>query len=602
MQTQIDHVDASKSIIKDKIREMIKRGDLDQAKEALMIYEQKIQHDPDITLLIADILEREGNHATLAEVLHEGLLKYPGNFKLLYRLGKIFENQKEYYSAWDTYLEAMPKVSGSQQRKMLRQALGRCRANLKSGQNMFSNGFSIVLKGDRDPVVLNYRLDKLKKRRALLQAILEQTDSNCCSALELECAAGMVSRILGYCGLKTLGLTENPHDLYKARSIEFPKQARQGELVEWQVFEKFILNKQSAQNLNGYDLVLLLPEFFSWYKERGLEEVRAIVKILAEKANRQFFIYLPFPDDEDSNDDDERLRAVMKDELVSLFNEMQGRLTEKNLEQAGTLLEIAKAGLEEVTRGALIPGSKTVLKGKSKIVKMNIEDLIGISAFTYGKDGWHYYSAVIRELEENPNLLYEESSLKRFYDRFQPKNRLEQWLDDCGEELYPLSRGWPNLPWYDMDKQQRLIPKTYSNPRRKERGGNQHWGPNSDRFGREELARIKAAYEMMKTGYLPKVYPDGFIKGYLLKRGEKVRLLVTEGQHRIAALDCLGYREINCLLDPNAQTATAIVDISEVSSWPLVKSGLYSREVAEKVFNAYMDADGNNKAKRLGLI
>ncbi len=100
-------------------------------------------------------------------------------------------------------------------------------------------------------------------------------------------------------------------------------------------------------------------------------------------------------------------------------------------------------------------------------------------------------------------------------------------------------------------------------------------------------------------GYLPEIFPDGYIQGYLLKDGEDYRFIVTEGQHRMAAIGLLGEKTIKVRFDLNW---LPIIDRAKLKKWPQVISGLYSDTVAEKVFRYYFEENGRRKAEQLGLL
>ena len=67
----------------------------------------------------------------------------------------------------------------------------------------------------------------------------------------------------------------------------------------------------------------------------------------------------------------------------------------------------------------------------------------------------------------------------------------------------------------------------------------------------------------------------------------------------MAATGLLGYEVIKARFN---QEFLPVVDIAELESWPQVKSGLYEKKVAEKVFYYYFEENGPKKAKALGLL
>ena len=90
-----------------------------------------------------------------------------------------------------------------------------------------------------------------------------------------------------------------------------------------------------------------------------------------------------------------------------------------------------------------------------------------------------------------------------------------------------------------------------------------------------------------KYGYLPQKF-DGYPSGYFLvddtNSSLTQRFLITSGYHRVAVLSHLGY--LDFLVRLNARVPRQI-RISEIDEWPGVTSGIFSKELASKIFYSY---------------
>ena len=244
----------------------------------------------------------------------------------------------------------------------------------------------------------------------------------------------------------------------------------------------------------------------------------------------------------------------------------------------------------------LIPKGMKGLYSDATIVEVKLEKCRDWQGYSYTEDGWHYFSALIKEYLENPALTYEESILRKYYKKFQPKSWQECFCFDEEEQLQPISRGWPPLPWEAAIKNnigKSVIIENSIND-------NQHYGPNSDVFGRKEFERTINIYKKLeKEGYQPESNRDGYIRGYYLKKKNDYRFKVTAGQHRIAALGILSYENIKVRIQKNTER---VVDIKNIKNWPNVCNGEYDVKLAIQIFEYYFNKNGREKAKKIGLL
>lgn len=112
------------------------------------------------------------------------------------------------------------------------------------------------------------------------------------------------------------------------------------------------------------------------------------------------------------------------------------------------------------------------------------------------------------------------------------------------------------------------------------RHGWKAWGPVTDVALQAEFLRLLRAYRsILRQGYLRHSAHDGDIGGRILRSGSETRILLEAGQHRAAVLAALGWTGI-----PLRMTSS-IVDRADVSSWPNVRRGFFTRQQALAVFD-----------------
>ncbi len=247
----------------------------------------------------------------------------------------------------------------------------------------------------------------------------------------------------------------------------------------------------------------------------------------------------------------------------------------------------AEESLEKETTP--LPEGLQVLQSASAIFRVDMEKCRDNNGFLYTEPG-HYFVKTLRQYEANENLRYEDSYLKEYYQGFQPQNRRDNYLLDEEGDVFPLDHGWLYDPWR----------KPANPPLRKQRfetrkGGNHNLGPNTEDFGRAELKRLVHAYNILKKqGYHPDFFVDGYITGYLLIRKNDYRFVTSEGQHRIAALAALGYKNIVCRFDLKHWTNETVF-YNQAHKWPQVKAGIFNPRVAKLCFEHFFRQDNNQR-------
>jgi hypothetical protein len=58
-----------------------------------------------------------------------------------------------------------------------------------------------------------------------------------------------------------------------------------------------------------------------------------------------------------------------------------------------------------------------------KIRNVPVASLTNLGAFSFSQDGWHPYTAVLKQIDGDPELRSQDSILREFYNRFVPESR-----------------------------------------------------------------------------------------------------------------------------------------------------------------------------------
>lgn len=540
-----------------------------------------------------DNLIKVGELKEAEKLLEAALKQRPQEFSLLFKLGRLDEIRAHYLSAADLFCRAKRQAKIAADKKEARAAFERVRQKVASHVAFTPDTFTLKLTGNSAPLQLQYKLKQQLERLNLFETLLASIDPRSKSVLELECDAGLVARNLAAHGLKAEGTAEEMADIVLSLGFEYAEMLRKPASLAPE-YSTFTVSEKAAQTLEKYDLILLLPGRFSWYEKRGVEVAARLIEMLAEKCKRQMFFFIPAAEEDTGAEEAKAFELALLEKLQHLsLPAPPVRITKAG---GGSLFCLNQRQAEAGNLQKLLPIGLALNGSRSQILRVELDKCRSLNGFGFGAQGWNHFSAALEELLEKPELGYSESILKNFYERFQPKNRQEQLFGGPGEALSPLDRGWTLLPWVDTkNRRQNPLESPLLND-----SGNPHYGPNSDEFGEFVLKRLLASYTLLKEfGYRPEVFPDGYIQGYLLKWGKDYRFYVNEGQHRIATLSLLGYREIKVKLNPDFMP---VVDLKNISKWPQVRRGLYSKEVATRVFCHYFLEDGRATARRLTLL
>ena len=172
------------------------------------------------------------------------------------------------------------------------------------------------------------------------------------------------------------------------------------------------------------------------------------------------------------------------------------------------------------------------------------------------------------EIYKNPRIVFNESYLFQFYEKFQPENYGELYQLSERNYLYNLSSYIDFKPWIN----------DFPNYQSKSKG---IFGPIDKNEIEHRFTRLKNLFfNINKFGYLPT--DEDIIKGYLILIEDDYKFLITSGHHRIAVLKAINsfqedkYNKVLVSFE-GKRSKIKIVDIKNIKKWPALTS-LYCSE------------------------
>lgn len=245
----------------------------------------------------------------------------------------------------------------------------------------------------------------------------------------------------------------------------------------------------------------------------------------------------------------------------------------------------------------------TIRKAKSKLCTIEVAKAISsrdLQSFDT-KNGYHRFVKTVSYLDNliksgGGELNYKSTPLFEYYQQIQPKNFGHLWQlagfhTDIGPVAQmPLDRYVSWMPWANPTEsneeilqglsQQALIPEWDSHA----------FGPLTEQNQVRELQRLyQLLQQISQEGYAPELFPDGYIRGNLLRYKGQTRFLVSAGQHRLAVLAALGFQQIVIKF----QSDNRLIDGDDISSFPLVQRGLISHQQAVHLLDGLFNSESS---------
>jgi len=234
---------------------------------------------------------------------------------------------------------------------------------------------------------------------------------------------------------------------------------------------------------------------------------------------------------------------------------------------------------------------------------VDIDKCVDPYGFSYGS-GWHFFTSIVFHIDS-----ISEKEISRDFASFIRKKHHENAYDGFGIEF----KGSDGLKKYSPASLAFLTPWSVTNLTqleariasivREEKLQNDSSPDNKNPLNDpEHLAsnHYSRLYELRESilskGYQLNSVLDDPIKGFVLHRNGAYRILIFNGQHRVATLAGLKHRSI-----PIKFASKYIIDAQDADKWPLVRNGLWDIDDALHYFHYLFDFNSYEWATRQGL-
>lgn len=239
------------------------------------------------------------------------------------------------------------------------------------------------------------------------------------------------------------------------------------------------------------------------------------------------------------------------------------------------------------------------------LINVSFDKGRGLEIFSLANNSYHPFIRAIKYAlvsDDYKKALKEKLSL--YYNIVQPNNASE-WLGLNQGELDILDNepAWLSLlPWENSSLKQKKDGRKecaiYDNKEHGSRleieAGWRNFGPVSEKILELEVNRL---YSLMvsieKNGVLRDDKDGGDIGAIVLMKEDNDFRWIVEwgGQHRAAAISAMGYESVPIRV-------WQVVERKDVNLWPNVQSGLYSEEMALKIFDKIYDGVSISKVTK----
>ncbi len=212
----------------------------------------------------------------------------------------------------------------------------------------------------------------------------------------------------------------------------------------------------------------------------------------------------------------------------------------------------------------------------SKIYKFKINKFVGF-------EGNHFLSGndplveTARQLLDNPNIKTNDTYLYKYFKDFKPKSIGEFYNLNHSNKLYSVKSTKVFHPWSDSS------PKGF-------RAG--FFGPKDKSSIRFRTLRLRNLLEnISKFGYIPS--KEDIIEGYILKKKEDYRFLVTAGHHRVSVMSLMHlidnkiFEYLTARIKSFPPSEMLTFDEKDVENWPAVKNNFLSVKDSLEMFNKF---------------
>jgi hypothetical protein len=256
----------------------------------------------------------------------------------------------------------------------------------------------------------------------------------------------------------------------------------------------------------------------------------------------------------------------------------------------GTLLDLRDVTTDPV-HAAYLARSQSFLIA----VPINLCRTLSVTAFRCGADGDDPLTRTLCAYAAGECPEYTGSPLHRFFEQWQPSTVAEVLgiqVHSAPPYFQSPPSGRPVLPWSHRGGESSREAR-YGRPGFKQAmselnnptdaDGIIFYGPVGLGFGQITYQRLVRLFDsIQRHGYDPEGVGSHHIQAYALNDSGDCRYIILGGKHRIAALGAHAFETVPLQLGANT---LAIVRRDDWASWPNVRNGLYSGEMALALFD-----------------
>jgi len=225
-----------------------------------------------------------------------------------------------------------------------------------------------------------------------------------------------------------------------------------------------------------------------------------------------------------------------------------------------------------------------------KKININLQDICNYEINIYNSN----YTKMTQELINFDIENWKQSLWYKYYTTYCPKNLNDIYKTNI-DTLKNLSPQTIFEPWtHDYP-----IP-TYKFKRLG------MFGPKNKNYIYQQIKKTKSLItSIQKNGFIESNEINNNIVVEILKFNDKIKYLVTSGNHRINVLKALGFKNVNVCLKQNAHLKSknlinnkiydknkpyrTIINYNSVDNWPAVKSNYMSKKNAQDMFKTYFN-------------
>lgn len=438
----------------------------------------------------------------------------------------------------------------------------------------------------------------------ILDLLTTNISQTACTVLDVGCNEGVFARALAERGYFVLGMEG------QQGYVEIGQKAISSNGTSRFQLLCHKLAPDEISKLEPCDVVMLLSVHHQLVSSMGLEVANRMLLDLAAKARQQFFFapaciqakygagFSVFADN-----DYPAIHKYFRD-LLEIPGQRRLRFLgdTSNLCPPSEPLRPIFVLEPEVNppAGARIARDGEAIAGRSDVFEVSTAYCrLGVTQSPHAS-GWSYLSATAAEIHQKSVTRYEDSILRVYYEKWQPRNwaeimfpgqeKAKSLLGKLPTRVYSAPLPWASKFTLLADKRAEFSFALNPVP---DSEFHSH-GPMEASHGEREFERTKAVYHQLQTDrYLPELNADGYVRGYFLRKGTEVRFLVTGGQHRVGVLGALGVDSFRAKFQPSIPRC---IDLAEIGQWPAARAGLYSLQEAEEIFNQVFIEDGTRIA------